>query len=285
MMCKHLTFFFALIVFSTFLFGQIDKQKTDRFDFFSDDDFLVKKSLNNTVCLIKQEYTLIDKNGVEYGRKADPYFGKKYAIGVITDSGIVTVSSIKLPWEKDVNFEPYKKVDSLKPHLSKTYFKRFSDKIFVRLKNRKYVDLNQNTTLLPKGGDSLPKIAYQKFVSESVGWLVLGYLADGQNANDTARLTVSVVKPVFEPVDVNGRVYIKNLVLRDKIIGGVFFSASITTGKVSFSAAGNIQEDSKGYYIAKPQDIESKETPPPLSPINKPKIDEPQKIIDTDGNK
>lgn len=208
----------------------------------------ILNALDSSLCIIKQEYTLTGKNGIEYGRNADAFFGKKYALGVITDSGIYTTADILLPWKGDPNFDRFKTSDSLKPTLSKAYYKGINDNTFSMIDSAQFKHKKSYSfVILPIPG-TLRGLPATGTKTDTAGWMVMIKSETGAVLNDSTRLNVSVVKQSFSP-DTTGSMYIKNPVSKDKLISGIYYTMRIYNGSILFQAAGILNKDEKGWFI------------------------------------
>src|SRR6516225_6354876 len=88
--------------------------------FISGDQKLVRMAIDSSLCILRQEYTLTNRSGNEYGRNGRSYFGKSYTIGVLAEGKIWTDSRIRRPWDMDGNYDRFRGIDSIKPRLSGT---------------------------------------------------------------------------------------------------------------------------------------------------------------------
>src|ERR1700754_1125043 len=56
----------------------------DLFSALSVDQRFVRLAVDSSICLVRQEYNLIDAKGNEYGRNSDLFFGRRFGLAVIT---------------------------------------------------------------------------------------------------------------------------------------------------------------------------------------------------------
>ncbi|MEO5890900.1 MAG: hypothetical protein ABIQ31_11640 [Ferruginibacter sp.] len=216
-------------------------------DLFSSDLKFIMQAVDSSVFLIRQDYTLIDKDGNEYGRNSDAFFGKKYALGVLTDSGLYTTGDILSPWENDRNFDKFKNSDSLKPHLSKIYFKQANDRTFEKSDSGQFSTTADTSVIVSPIPGSRPAIASSAGL-DTAGWLVLANNNQADIMDDSAVLSLTILKPVIvtEP---SGKMYIRNLSAKDDLLGGIFYTSQISLGKILFAAAGILKKDNMGWFI------------------------------------
>jgi hypothetical protein len=203
---------------------------------------------DSSLYIIRQDYTLIDGAGNEYGRNKDAFFGKKYGLGVVTDSGIYTTTDILVPWEDDKNFNKFKNNDSLKPHLSKIFYKRLNDKTFSPMETGQSKKIVDSSLIIFRAPDSLPYIADAINLKDTTGWIVLAKSREDPGMTDSFLLNLSIIRPVFSE-DSTGKMYIRNLAAKDNFIGGIFYTSHISLGKILFSASGILKKDGNGWYI------------------------------------
>jgi hypothetical protein len=67
-------------------------------------------ALKSLFYIVRQEYVVISKNGDKITRGGNDYFGKAYAIGVLTgDRKLLFPKSIRYPWKGDENYNDYQR--------------------------------------------------------------------------------------------------------------------------------------------------------------------------------
>jgi len=212
----------------------------------SSDQRLVRLAVDSSICLVRQDYTLVDAKGNEYGRNSDAYFGRKYGLGVISDSGIWVGAEMGMPWVGDRNFEKFKTGDSLRPHLARTYVRRPAQGGFTELPGRLTGGGELFCIARPEG---LAPIGCSFDVRDPAGWLVLVTTKDGMDIGDTTRVVYNTFQPRVTFVDSAGKGYVKNMPQDKDLVGGIYYTCAIALGKISFRAAGILQKDEKGWYI------------------------------------
>ena len=238
----------------------------DLLSILSSDQRFVRLAVDSSICLVRQEYTLIDGKGNEYGRNSDAFFGRKFALGVISDSGIWVGAEIGAPWAGDRNFEKYRKGDSLMPHLARTFVRRPAQGGFTELTTHPVAgagggaaggtgDLFRMTR--PEG---LPPIACSYDSKDAGGWLVLLSSKDGMEIGDTTKFGYNTFQPKLSFTDSTGKGYVKNMPQEKDLVGGIYYTCSIALGRISFAAAGILQKDGKGWYIQPINTLNNKRT-------------------------
>ena len=220
----------------------------DILSLFTSDQKLVKMALDSSICILCQNYVLADSAGNEYGRNKDPYFGRKYSIGVITDKGIFTSAEILMPWEGDKNFDKYRKTDTLKPKLSTLLYRRINDQRFSSINNPVTEKYGDSSTIAYALTDSIQNVSASFVQADSSGWFLVLNSPD-TILGDSSKITITAIKPKMVTEGPAGKSYIKNIPSKTGIVGGFYFSCRITIGKIAFGAAGIAKKDEKGWFV------------------------------------
>jgi hypothetical protein len=218
----------------------------DLLSILSSDQRMVRLAVDSSICLVRQEYTLMDAKGNEYGRNSDAYFGRRYGLGVISDSGIWVGAEIGTPWVGDRNFEKFRTGDSLRPHLARTYVRRPVQGGFTELSGRPVGGGGLFCMTRPGG---LAGIACVHDVRDPGGWMVLLTVKDGMDIGDTTRFGYNTFQPRLSFADSTGKGYVKNMPGDKGLVGGIYYTCVIGMGRISFNAAGILQKDEKGWYV------------------------------------
>lgn len=258
--------------------GQKDSPK-GLLSILSADQRFVRLAVDSSICLIRQEYTLIDARGNEYGRNSDPFFGRQYGLGVISDSGIWVGAELSSPWTADRNFEKFRSSDSLTPHLGKTFLRRPGQGGFTQLTNHPATPAtNHPATPAVRGSlfcmgrpEGLASIPCSFDVKDTAGWLVLLTTGGGTDIGDTTHFVYNTFQPKLSFADPSGKGYLKNMPEENNLVGGIYYTCAISLGKISFAAAGILQKDEKGWYIHPfpGRGAGQLEAPDRLSPVKK----------------
>lgn len=257
-MKDKILYILLLLTVSPRITAQKDQAK-ELFSLFSMDQKLISHAVDSSICIIQQQYTLITKNGKEYGNNSNVFFGRKYVIGVITDSGICATADILFPWEGDNSFNEFSTNDSLKAHLSKTFYKRPHDKSFTEIEKTKYKKKYDSSFVIFKIPDSIPFIGNSISINDTTGWMVMVKSNGSLDSNESASLNLTVLK--LSPIDSSGKRYLKKETEKDDFIGGVYYTYHASTGKIFFYSAGIAIKDNKGWYLkpflTTPEDIKN----------------------------
>lgn len=215
----------------------------------SSDQRFVRLAVDSSICLIRQDYTLINATGVEYGRNNDTWFGKKIEVGVITDSGIWVSSALRMPWIGDKNYDGFSKSDSLQPHLSRTWFRRSAQRSFTEWKNPGIPTTPAGALLSLSRPDSLAAIPCAYDQQDTAGWLIL-LSTKGDPDSDSSVISYNSWQPKLAASDTEGRAYIKDIPHEKNMLGGIYYACTILLGKIRFTAAGLLARDEKGaWYV------------------------------------
>ena len=219
--------------------------------FLSGDQKMVRMAVDSSLCILRQEYTLVNKDGNEYGRDGKKYFGRLYSVGVIADNSIWTDQALLKPWEKDEAYRLFNQSDSVKPRLSKVYLRKPAcSQRFTELAANTATPGNNNTLAVyeyPAGENSVSRINDSK---DNDGWLVLIGWEEGTTNGDDIPVSYTIYKaaPLFNDADSKG--YIRNMPVSERqLVGGIYYTCTISLGKIIFSAAGVLKKDKKGYFI------------------------------------
>jgi hypothetical protein len=206
-------------------------------------------AVDSSLCILRQEYTLSNRSGSEYGRNGKDYFGKTYTIGVLAGKKVWTDSRLLRPWEGDGNYDRFRSIDSIKPRLSGTFARQLVRSGYTAVKEDSSSRGTDSGLAVLQSPDPLLNIALVGDCRDRGGWLVVAAGRDGFPANDTLPVSYTIYKaqPQFSASDNKG--YLKNMPVRENIIGGVYFISNISLGAITFSAAGILEKDKRGWYV------------------------------------
>jgi len=217
---------------------------------------LILNALDSTLFIVKQEYTIktnnLDKN-IEFGKDGNPYFGKHYSLGILSDGDLYVNKGILNPWAFDSNYFKYKHVDTLQPSLSKAYLRNiksnqfkdippsigYSDSANAKLPVCMFTDIN-----FPKG------IRKKNHDNSVEGWIVLVYTENPISSNDTStHFKYAIYKTTlkFE----NNQAKLDNIPVTSNLIGGVFVTLKYSTGQIMFYASGILFKKMNTYFLSR----------------------------------
>lgn len=238
-------------------------------DFFtSTEQKFVRAAVDSSLLIIRQDYDLKDKKGNEFGRAGKNYFGRNYYLGVKSYNKVWLTSNIESPWTNDKYYSPYQKNDSIKPQLIECFSRNtFSAKYSeAKIKTFSKVDSSVSTISFE---DTLNNISCLFNTNDSEGWLVIISTKEDLSINENADLIYTIYKasPQFSNDTLKG--LIKKMPVSTNILGGIYFTNKITTGNISFFAAGILARNQNNWCIAPLPTSETSLKQEELTPINK----------------
>ena len=228
--------------------------------FLSGDQKMVRMAVDSSLCILRQEYILVNQAGKEYGRDGKKYFGKRYSVGVIADNKIWTGQELLQPWNKDESYRLLNYTDSIKPRLSKVYLRKPAcTENFTELTGKQATPGNNNTLTVyeyPGNENSVDLINDSK---DTDGWLVLIGWETGITTGDEAPVNYTIYKAEPQFGNAGGKGYIRNMPVNEQqLVGGIYYTCTISLGKIIFSAAGVLQKDKQGWFIQRFSDRQEK---------------------------
>lgn len=220
---------------------------------------IIEQSIDSAVCIVRQDYVLADTSVLKpnvYGMGGKPYFGRIYALGIISGGKLWCPSQILTPWLLDTNFTPYLKADSIVPKLSA---------IAVRpVLNHEYTvwdfdSLNifdaYDSVLLHNGiiglklKDQLPGLELVREMADTTGWVVFASTETALSVNDTSKISFTSYKVKTKLGQEHLRELVKPQPTGPSFIGGVFLSTHASVGHIDFFMAGLIIKSDSEWYI------------------------------------
>jgi hypothetical protein len=236
-----------LLTLSLPLFSQIDPVSDA--SFLSGDQKLVRMAVDSSLCILRQEYTLTNHSGKEYGRNGKDYFGKTYSLGVLANNKVWTDSRLLRPWEADGNYDKFRTIDSIRPRLSGTYARQLVRSAYAEVKQDTALQATDSGIAILHSPDTLVNIALISNCRDRGGWLVVAASHESFSTSDTLPVSYTIYKAQPQFTASGNKGYLKNMPVRENIIGGVYFISSILLGKITFSAAGILGKDKQGWYV------------------------------------
>lgn len=240
--------------------------------FLSGDQKMVRTAIDSSIYIVRQDYTLTNRSGNEYGRNGKSYFGRTYTLGVKANGRIRTDSRVLRPWEPDGNYDKFRAIDTIKPRLSNACARQVVQGGYVQVTTDSAG--GDSSIVVYQAPDSLPDIELAKDNRDRTGWLAVAATKEALSANDTVPVSYTIYKaqPQF---GVNGpKGYIKNMPVKDNVIGGIYYLSTVRLGKISFYAAGILEKDKEGWYIrlfSSGEPVKKKEDLTPLNQLNNPR--------------
>ena len=250
-------FLSPVLVFSQSNYGNITTQ------FSKEDQSLIKNALEGSIYILRQEYVLKSTNASntkEYGKGSNAYFGKIYGFGVLSNKRLWTDSKIKTPWLYDKNFTESEKSDTLKPVISKLSIKNPGGKVFI-MKSFTYKDsvkskdtskhkitFNKNIFFYELK-DTIKTVRTEKSCRDTLGWLVIATSKEDLSKNDSVPFNIGVYRVNLHFNDSTNEALISKMPVTDNIIGGAFFTTSVTPGRIDLMFAGIVTKKLLNWYV------------------------------------
>lgn len=220
---------------------------------------IIQKAIDSAIVIVRQDYVLQSTNNpaLTFGRGDNPFFGRKYAIAVLSENHLLFDISLKTPWFDDPNYTEYRGSDTLKPILKEAWAKP--------IYGNTYIQIVTDTSLLTCQIDSVFKsngigicpspftatgLKIKPMDSDREGWLVLGSSETDLSDNDTLPVKVTIYreKPEYNPTERAGK--IKSPAQPAKILGGFFVFPEYRMGTVQFYMSGIFIKKILNYYVA-----------------------------------
>jgi hypothetical protein len=217
--------------------------------FVSGDQKLVRMAIDSSLCVLRQDYTLTNQKGMQYGRNGKEYFGRTYTIGVMADNKVFTNAQLLKPWEGDANYEKFKAADSIKPRLSATFARPLVKSTYVTVIPDTTAQGSDSAIAMLSSPDTTTNIGRVRNSPDRGGWLVVVASREGFPTNDTLPLNYTIYKAQPQFTETNNKGYIRNMPVKENLIGGVYFISRISLGRITFIAAGILGKDKTGWYV------------------------------------
>ena len=265
---KKLMLFMAFYAcFFTYLKAQDLPELGNFNNLFSAEQRLVRAAVDSTLVVVRFDYALKKGNAV-FGRLGKPYFGRSYTLAVVANGQLWFDAAARQPWLTDSVFEPYRSMDSIRPHICQIGTRRATDSATAFRNVAHPVVDSLGVSINPKIGylpvhDSTYSVDWDKNNYDATGWLVLVSAAD-----DSAKvLNYTIFKPkiAFSDENTEGVLTSPLPTVRGRILGGIYFTTHISTGKIAFHAAGILTKNKDKKAILQPfMDKPNKVSRPPL---------------------
>lgn len=226
---------------------------------------ILKQVIKNNIYIVRQEYKLRDRNGVESTKEGKAYYGYNYGLGVACDNRLWTLSDVLSPWNADREYEQVK--SDYEPYRSSQYIRKVNDKLFRNVDNESTVYYDEVQEIGTYKLNSIPSyMASTKEKDATRGTLIIFYVDQG---SDIEKATIKTLAYNVDPNWDGVYGYIeKSLETRKKLLGGVYFREEVQEGAV----AGGIQCKVVGLYDEKdgrPRVISIADMNPASKPVTK----------------
>lgn len=251
---------------------------------------MILNAIDSALVIVKQEYVLqsVNDKSQRFGSNGKPYFGKSYTLGVISGNKIWFSKTVLTPWINDSNFTKYQKSDTLKPVLSKSYFRFVYQSKYTEIEQDSNLYISANDSLIAENlyanielKNSLPGLKMDSAISRE-GWIVVAYSEKNIQENDTCSINFLIYrqKPDFQINTSEGKV--RTPEPNGKIIGGAFIESRIKVGCIDFYLSGILHKNILNWTVVTTT-IESKlntiitKEPETITPILTPEKDSKKK--------
>lgn len=212
------------------------------------DQELIRKALDSSLYIIRQEYILVSNSGIEYSQVNKDYYGMGYAAGFLDENGaIYTDQRILSPWKSDPAYRRYENVDSLTPKISVTYIRPLYGKNFTEFRYDSIQQLSNNLCAYhsnkPSEGLSLYTAA-----RPAEAWAVLAYCdKPAAEVRDSTPVKVAIFKSGLQ-YDSLGYALLTKAPKMTYILGGGLVNTHFSAkGIIQFKLAGGFT-----FFLTKP---------------------------------
>lgn len=217
----------------------------------SDWSNLALKSIDQSLFLIRTDYILEETNtGNFFGRNSQPYFNRKYTLGVLVGDVIwVDAEVAAMPWKDDPLFDAYLNSTTFRPVVNLIMGRPIAQVTFdtlIRLdsllsgtlfKFRPFGNV-QSLTFAP------PTLNDQKGICI--------YLRMPQNLidNDTLPLKPGLIwtRLAHYAYEQGKEINLERPLAENQLIGGVFFNPEVSSGAIHFQAVGILGQNTTGEW-------------------------------------
>lgn len=206
------------------------------------------KALSSTFYLVCQEYTIIAEDGAQKRRGSKNYFGRAFAVGVLSqDFKLWMPSYVWFPWSTDPDFRQFE--GQYVPHRTILKIRRLEDLVYTDTFNLEKTPIDTTDIVL---FFHIGKKDGIKFTDELIkeGILITFYAS-----NPAPELKGDVSYSISQLTDLNwdtkGICQIRELEMGDRvIIGGALYKRIIVPGKIEWKLAG-FYAPSDGKWVIK----------------------------------
>jgi hypothetical protein len=217
---------------------------------FTPEQEFVFKATDSALVIIRIDYRLKDTNNLSYGLGGKTYFGRSYALGILSDNRVYMDEKALNPWLTDTNYVEYKNNKLYEPYLIPILFRRvcdqsFSDTLFINYKNDSLESGFKGFSLtnFNKG------IQQIKECKDSSGWLILAYTTEEFMKNDSLDLKWIIYRPGLKIAENKLDAEVKKMQNEKNLIGGIYINTNLSMGNVSFQFSGILIKKIFKWYV------------------------------------
>lgn len=215
--------------------------------FVSLDKRLISAAVDSSLCIVRQDYILKDSNNNAYGWQNKDYFGRTYQLGVITGKQIWVDKKTATPWAMDNIYDRYKNNDTIKPELSQVAVRFLPGTGF---RNVTYRINNSMTDFasypLETERITIPNVKRSK---RGDGWLVVVHSREDITQKEECALEYTIYMPNITFAEGANEAVVQKMPVKEKIIGGVYYTYQVRAGQVQFFVAGILRKKGSGWVI------------------------------------
>ena len=236
------------------------QNELDLENLFSNDKKLFRMAVDSSICIVRQDYVMKSSRGNEYGRAGKSYFGRRYTLGVVADHKIWALTSIATPWIGDKAFEQYKKNDTIRPHLASMALRPIFSTDY-QPEEISPIETYDSSGIISYRTESPLSVGGFLNTQEGNGWLVVVSARDDLNVNEKSPLNVTVYTPNLNFQNTESETLLKRISLKDNVIGGIYFVATIKSGIIRYHAAGILKNKGNEWYVVRLPQTTRPQTP------------------------
>lgn len=241
---KKITFILITICISISLFAQ------NATNLFTPEQEFVFKATDSALVIIRIDYRLKDTNNLSYGLGGKTYFGRSYALGILSDNRVYMDEKALKPWLTDTNYVEYKNNKLYEPYLIPALFRRvcnhsFSDTLFINNK-KDSLETGFKGFSLTNFNKGIQQI---KESNDSSGWLILAYTTEEFMKNDSLDLKWIIYRPGLKIAENKLDAEVKKMQNEKNLIGGIYINTKLSMGNVSFQFSGILIKKIFKWYV------------------------------------
>jgi hypothetical protein len=241
---KKITFILITIFLSISLHAQ------NATNLFTPEQEFVFKATDSALVIIRIDYRLKDTNNLSYGLGGKAYFGRSYAIGIISDNRVYMDEKALSPWLTDTNYLEFKENKMYEPYLTPIVFRRVCDPSFsdtLVLKNK--LDTLETGIKGFSFTNNYEGIKQIREAKDSMGWLILAYTNEDFQKSDNMDLKWIIYRPGLKITENKLDAEVKKMQNEKNLIGGIYINTKLSMGNVNFQFSGLLIKKIFKWYV------------------------------------
>lgn len=204
-------------------------------------EWIYNKLLDSLIYIIRSEYVLIPKDALQkdqYGQDGNPYFGRKWGVGVQITNVLFFGTSLQLPWKYDESLKQY--ADTLMPKLSSLGFYPVYSTTYTRiaLKENKSTNPKISHILLPHNFQN----QLQRGNAPPLGKLLLIYQTKANASEPNFSKIICKIVPKWVDNESN---LSQGEIKKENLIGGILFYENFVAGSLIINIGGILIQSGK----------------------------------------